>query len=68
LAQTDGALPFAALVACSIALIGDSQIVGSQQIRLSQQVLHWISFGLALAVGLAVYGLQQLFGLALPIS
>lgn len=55
-------MPFAALLACSIALIGDSQIVGGQQIRHTQRVLHLISFTLALIVGFAVYAIQTATG------
>ncbi len=62
LAKTSGALPFAALLACSIVLIGDSQIVGSQQIRHSQRFLHTITFAIGLAIGLIVYGIQAAAG------
>jgi hypothetical protein len=54
-------MPFAALLACSIALIGDSQFVGQVQIRKSQRILHLIAFALALIVGLLVYWIQTLF-------
>ena len=37
LADTPGAMPFAALAACSIALIGDSQFVGNKMLRHSQR-------------------------------
>ena len=52
LAGTPGALPFASLLACSMALIGDSKFVGSKQIKHSQQRLHGISAIIALIVGL----------------
>jgi len=60
LAGTSGALPFAALLACSMALIGDSQLIGRQIIRRSQSAAHWIAFGLAIVVGLSTYGLTLL--------
>ena len=58
--QTSGAMPFAALLSCSIALIGDSQFVGQVQIKKSQRLLHLIAFALALIVGLLVYWIQTL--------
>lgn len=61
LAGTTGAMPFAALAACSIALIGDSQFIGQHQIRTSQRIAHLIAFGLALVSGLAIFGIEQLF-------
>ncbi len=51
LSGTPGALPFSALLACSMALVGDSQWVGMKQIRISQRRLHAISFLIALGVG-----------------
>ncbi len=60
LAGTDGALPFAALLACSMALIGDTQIIGRQLIRHSQRAAHGISFAVSLVVSLTVYGITQL--------
>lgn len=66
LAGSPGALPFAALLACSIALIGDSQFIGREIIRKSQKHAHWIAFGAALIVGLIVYGLTQWLGLTGP--
>lgn len=51
LAGTSGALPFGALLACSIALIGDSQFIGIQTIPKSQRIAHAVAFGVALAVG-----------------
>ena len=61
LAGTTGAMPFAALASCSIALIGDSQFIGQHQIRMSQRIAHLIAFGLALISGLAIFGIEQLF-------
>ncbi len=61
LAGTSSALPFASLVACSIALIGDMQLLGRIQLKRTQKYLHLISFGLALVLGLVVLGLEQLF-------
>ena len=60
LAGTAGAMPFASLAACSIALIGDSQFVGSQQIRLSQRILHMIAFMLALLTGFFLFYMERL--------
>lgn len=60
--QTSGSMPFAALLACSIALIGDSQFVGQVQIKKSQRFLHLTTFALALAIGLSVYWIQSLIG------
>ena len=59
LAGSPGALPFAALVACSTALIGDSQLIGQQIIRRSQRVAHLIAFGVSLLAGLLVYGMTR---------
>lgn len=60
LAGTTGALPFAALAACSIALIGDSQFIGSRQLRISQRAAHLIAFALALVSGGIIYLIEQL--------
>ena len=55
LSGTPGAMPFAALAACSIALIGDSQIIGRSQLRHSQRVAHLIAFGVAIVVGILIW-------------
>ena len=60
LAGTASALPFASLAACSIALIGDVQLVGRIQLRKTQKYLHLLSFGLAVCIGLAVLALEHL--------
>ncbi|MEA4888332.1 MAG: putative manganese transporter [Clostridiaceae bacterium] len=60
LAGTSGAMPFAALAACSIALIGDSQFIGRKQLPKSQFVAHAIAFVIALLTGLAILGIEQL--------
>jgi hypothetical protein len=44
-------LPFAALAACSVALIGDSQFVGARMIRKSQRMAHLAAFAVALLLG-----------------
>lgn len=62
LSGTDGAMPFAALLACSMSLIGDSQLIGNKQIKISQRLLHLISCGLAMLTGLMAYALNQFFG------
>ena len=59
LAGTAGALPFASLLACSMALIGDTQIIGRQVIRHSQRAAHLIAFFSSLAVSLAVFGITR---------
>jgi hypothetical protein len=55
-----GAMPFAALAACSICLIGDSQFIGMRQIKHSQRIGHAITFVLAILVGLAIYFVERL--------
>ncbi len=55
LSDTQGALPFAALAACSIALIGDSQFIGARQLRHSQKAAHLIAFVLALIAGSLIF-------------
>ena len=60
LSGTQGALPFAALAACSIALIGDSQFIGARQIRQTQKTAHAIAFGLALTAGYIIYFVEML--------
>lgn len=55
LAGQEGAMPFAALAACSIALIGDSQFIGMRQLKHSQRAAHAIAFVLALAAGMLIY-------------
>lgn len=60
LAGSPGALPFAALAACSIALIGDSQFIGSRQLRLSQRALHLVAFVIAILAGLAIWSVERL--------
>ncbi|NLO36676.1 MAG: hypothetical protein GX112_10050 [Clostridiaceae bacterium] len=60
LAGTTGAMPFAALAACSIALIGDTQLIGRRQLRLTQRALHLIAFGLAILAGLAIWAIERL--------
>ena len=52
---TPGALPLAALMSSSIALIGDSQFVGSQTIRHSQRHAHLYAFIAALVSGVVFY-------------
>ncbi len=59
LAGTSGAMPFAALAACSIALIGDSQFIGQSQLRRTQRALHLVAFVLAVLAGLAIFGLER---------
>lgn len=51
LSGTPGAMPFAALAACSIALIGDSQFIGQNQLKHSQRFAHLLAFAIALVVG-----------------
>ena len=58
LAGTSSAMPFAALAACSIALIGDSQFIGKRLLRNSQRAAHLIAFGLALLAGGAIYAVE----------
>ena len=58
LAGTPGAMPFAALVACSIALIGDSQFIGTSQLKYSQRTVHLIAFALAIIVGCLVWAVE----------
>jgi hypothetical protein len=60
LAGSPGALPFAALAACSIALIGDSKFIGNAQLRLSQRALHLTAFVIAILAGLAIWGVERL--------
>lgn len=60
LAGTAGALPFAALLACSVALIGDSQFIGVQMIPKSQKLAHLIAFGVAIVVGLVAQAVVAL--------
>lgn len=60
---TPGALPFAALAACSIALIGDSQFIGRSQLRHSQRTAHWIAFGLAVIVGILIWVIETYAGI-----
>jgi len=55
---TPGAMPFAALAACSIALIGDSQFIGHSQLRHSQRTVHLIAFALALLVGALIWAAE----------
>lgn len=52
LAGSVGALPFASLLTCSIALVGDSLIIGRKQIGFSQKSLHLITVITAFAVGI----------------
>lgn len=52
---TPGHLPFAALLASSIALIGDSQFIGARSIRYSQRLAHVLAFLVALVVGTLFY-------------
>ena len=52
---TPGHLPFAALLASSIALIGDSQFIGARSIRYSQRTAHLLAFLVALATGFLFY-------------
>ncbi len=59
LAGCPGAMPFAALVACSIALIGDVQFIGSRRLRRSQRLLHLVAFGLALFCGMLVWMVER---------
>lgn len=59
LADTPGAMPFAALAACSIALIGDSQFVGNKMLRHSQRAAHLIAFGVALVSGAVIFLLEN---------
>jgi hypothetical protein len=58
LAGSSGALPFASLLTCSIALIGDSQIVGKKQIGHSQKYLHLITAAIALLVGFIALAIE----------
>lgn len=60
LAGQPGAMPFAALAACSVALIGDSQFIGSRQIRFSQRVAHLSAFGIAIIAGLLVFSVESM--------
>jgi hypothetical protein len=60
LPSSGNGIPFAALVACSIALIGDSQFIGSRLIKKSQRVAHMITFVLALLIGSLVYFVERL--------
>lgn len=60
LAGSPGSLPFAALAACSIALIGDSQFIGNAQLRLSQRALHLVAFIIAILAGLAIWAVERL--------
>lgn len=60
LAGSPGQMPFAALAACSIALIGDSQFIGSKQLKVSQRTAHLIVVVIALLAGLAIFGIEQL--------
>lgn len=60
LAGSPGQMPFAALAACSIALIGDSQFIGSKQLRRTQRAAHLLVFALALGAGVAIWGIEQL--------
>ncbi|MDD3931162.1 MAG: putative manganese transporter [Eubacteriales bacterium] len=59
LSVTGSAMPFAALVACSIALIGDSQFVGQRQIKRTQRVLHLIAFAAALVIGFLIWTIER---------
>lgn len=52
LAGSGGALPFAALLTCSLALVGDSLIIGKKQIGYSQKRLHLITVITAFVIGL----------------
>lgn len=61
LAGQEGALPFAALAACSIALIGDSQFIGMRQIKFSQKAAHAIAFLLAIVAGMLIYLVEMSF-------
>jgi len=60
LAGTPGAMPFAALASCSIALIGDSQFIGSQLLRFSQRAAHVLAFVIALGSGAIIWGIERL--------
>lgn len=60
LADTAGALPFAALVTVSIALIGDAQFIGSRQLHFSQRAAHLIAAVVALGTGSLIYLIEQL--------
>ncbi len=60
LAGGPGAMPFAALAACSIALIGDSQFIGSRQLRKSQRAAHLMAFAIALMTGSLIFFVEQL--------
>jgi hypothetical protein len=60
LAGSPGQMPFAALVACSVALIGDSQFIGGRQLRFSQRTAHLTAFGIALLAGLLTFGVEYL--------
>lgn len=52
LAGSSGALPFASLLTCSIALIGDSLIIGKKQIGYSQKRLHLLTVTIAFVIGI----------------
>ena len=54
---TPGALPLAALLSSSVALIGDSQFIGAQIIRHSQKRAHLLAFLAALGSGILFYTL-----------
>ena len=60
LAGSTGAMPFAALAACSIALIGDSQFIGSRQLHQTQRAAHLMAFAIALLAGAVIFGIEQL--------
>ncbi len=60
LAGTSSQMPFAALVTCSIALIGDAQFIGAKQIRFSQRITHLTAFVVALLAGGLVYWVESL--------
>jgi hypothetical protein len=55
-----GAMPFAALAACSICLIGDSQFIGARLIKKSQRIAHALSFLIALLLGCGIYFIEKL--------
>jgi hypothetical protein len=61
LQSSGNGIPFAALVSCSIALIGDSQFIGGRLIKKSQRVGHTIIFVIALLIGMIVYLVEGLF-------
>lgn len=60
LAGTSGALPFAALATVSIALIGDSQFIGSRQLRFSQRAAHLIAVAAALGTGSLIFLIERI--------